>query len=67
MYVTNLTQSEVTATAQFAVVDRRGVQIGSMSKSAADLQPNGFIRIEVVSPNASAVEFKLMKLSGSAK
>ena len=65
IYVTNLTQQAATPTVQLAVLDRRGVQIGSASKAGAELEPGAFEKIEVLSADVNAGNFKLMKLSGA--
>jgi len=67
MFITNISQQPMTPVAQFAVCDRSGAQIGSASNGCKELLPAGVGRIEVLSSNQNAGEFKLLKLSAASK
>jgi hypothetical protein len=66
LYVTNISSQVVTPKAQFAVCDAKGFKIGATTITGPALAPNEAEKIEVLATNLSAVDLKLMKLTGGS-
>jgi hypothetical protein len=65
--VTNIGSQMITPSAQFAICDQKGFQIGSIAKTGQPLSPNDTEKIEVLANNINAVDLKLMKLTAGSE
>jgi hypothetical protein len=63
IFVNNTGSHVVTPTAQFAVYDPRGMQIGTASADGVAVASGDTGKIEVLATNADAVNLQLLKLS----
>ena len=63
IFVTNTSSQVLRPTAQFAVLDQRGAQIGTASMDGMALASGDTEKIEVLATNADAADLKLMKLA----
>jgi hypothetical protein len=64
LYVTNVGARTVSPFVQLAVVDKSGKMVGTVTNTGGEIQPKESTKIQVLATNASAVDFKIMRLVG---
>jgi hypothetical protein len=64
LFVTNVGAKAVSPFVQLAVVDKSGKMVGWVTNSGAEIQPKESTKIQVLATNASAVDFKIVRLIG---
>src|SRR5436190_21038195 len=64
LFVTNVGAKAVSPFVQLAVVDKAGKMLGWVTNSGSEIQPKVSTKIQVLATNASAVDFKIMRLVG---
>ena len=64
LYVTNVGAKAVSPFVQLAVVDKSGKMVGWVTNSGSEIQPKESTKIQVLATNASAVDFKILRLVG---
>jgi hypothetical protein len=64
LYVTNIGARTVAPFVQLAVVDKSGKTVGWVTNGAPAIEPKHTAKIQVLATNASAVDFKIVRLLG---